>query len=79
MIYFGAIPESRRSPCCFTWQDCALVGRSIEVRLSSKADVRLAAVIDHHGPAAGIRAPPSNDGNGARVTRYLFLAPASVA
>ena len=30
-------------------QDCALVGRSIEVRLSSKADVRLAAVIDHHG------------------------------
>jgi hypothetical protein len=30
----------------------ALVGRSIEVRLSSKADVRLAAVIDHHGPQA---------------------------
>jgi hypothetical protein len=33
----------------------ALVGRSIEVRLSSKADIRLAAVIDHHGPIADSR------------------------
>ena len=30
----------------------ALVGRSTEVRLCSKADVRSATVIDHHGPKA---------------------------
>jgi hypothetical protein len=29
---------------------CALVGRSTEVRLCSKADVNLATVTDHHGP-----------------------------
>jgi hypothetical protein len=34
-------------------QLCALVGRSTEVRLSSKADIGLASVIDHHGPKGG--------------------------
>jgi hypothetical protein len=33
---------------------CAHVGRLTEVRLSSKADVRLPAVIDHHGPTRDI-------------------------
>ena len=39
---------------------CALVGRSTEVRLCSKADVRSAAVIDHHGPRAVIQCQTPN-------------------
>jgi hypothetical protein len=35
-------------------QDCALVGRSTEIRLSSKADVNLATVTDRHGPTPDV-------------------------
>jgi hypothetical protein len=35
-----------------------LVGRSTEVRLCSKADVGLAAVIDHHGPKSEVGMHP---------------------
>ena len=41
-------------------QDCALVGRSTEVRLCSKADVRPGEVIDHHGPRAVIQCQTPN-------------------
>jgi hypothetical protein len=56
----SAARRSHRQPFC------ALVGRSTEVRLSSKADVRLAAVINHHGPEADDRPPSGVRSTGRR-------------
>ena len=57
--FFAIDPISRRVPRTFdhSVMRCpfrALVGRSAEVRLCSKADVNLATVIDHHGPIGDI-------------------------